>query len=171
MLDTAADVVRHLLLGQRHRLDHGEDGRLDACEKFLVNEFAPHIKAFDSYPGINLTQGNYALSQVWNGDARQGLLRSRTPAAIPSKYKWGLGAPPTELWMDNWCILKGAKNLDAAYDFINFILDARELGEGSRVPRLQHRHQGHRGPVADDLKFPEMIFFDAGRCKTMDAGA
>ena len=24
--------------------------------------------------------------------------------------------------MDNWCILKGAKNQDAAYNFLNFIL-------------------------------------------------
>ena len=25
--------------------------------------------------------------------------------------------------MDNWCIVEGAANVDAAYDFINFILD------------------------------------------------
>ena len=48
--------------------------QLSACEDFMVNEFASHIKAFDSYPGINLTQGNYALSQVWNGDALAGFV-------------------------------------------------------------------------------------------------
>ena len=50
-----------------------DPAELDAAEDFVVNQFAPHIKAFDSYPGIALAQGNYALSQVWNGDARQGL--------------------------------------------------------------------------------------------------
>ncbi len=65
---------------------------------FIVNKLAPHIKAFDSYPGINLTQGNYVLSQVWNGDARQGLLVGRRPR--PST-RGALGAPTTELWMDN----------------------------------------------------------------------
>ena len=45
---------------------------LDACEAFLVDELAQHIKAFDSYPGIQLAQGNYALSQVWNLPAEPG---------------------------------------------------------------------------------------------------
>ena len=26
---------------------------LDACEDFIVDQLAPHIKAFDSYPGIS----------------------------------------------------------------------------------------------------------------------
>ena len=56
-----------------------ETADLDACEEFMVNELAPHIKAYDSYPGIALTEGKYALSQVWNGDARQGLLSADDP--------------------------------------------------------------------------------------------
>ena len=59
---------------------------LDKAEDFMVNEFAPHIKAFDSYPGIDLTQGNYALSQVWNGDARQGLISIEDGRRRPAKY-------------------------------------------------------------------------------------
>jgi spermidine/putrescine transport system substrate-binding protein len=27
------------------------------------------------------------------------------------------------LWQDNWAILKGAPHADAAYDFINYVLD------------------------------------------------
>ena len=120
----------------------------------MVNEFAKHIKAFDSYPGINLTQGNYVLSQVWNGDARQGLLPSRTPATTRPSTRGALGAPKTELWMDNWTIVKGAKNLDAAYDFINYILDpensAKELefhGYNTGVTGIQRdagRHSSTR---------------------------
>ncbi len=64
----------------------------------MVDQLAPHVKAFDSYPGYQFGQGNYALSQVWNGDARQGFNSFRDP----SRYAWGLGAPVTELWMDNW---------------------------------------------------------------------
>ena len=116
---------------------------LDACQEFTVNELAPHIKAFDSYPGIALTQGNYVLSQAWNGDARQGLIAVQDKD--PERYKWGLGAPKTELWMDNWCILAEAENVNAAYAWINFILQPDDLPEGPRVPRLQHRHQGRAG--------------------------
>src|SRR5215210_1295696 len=63
-----------------------ETADLDACEEFTVNELAPHIKAYDSYPGIALTEGKYALSHAWNGDARQGLLSTDEP----DRYVWGL---------------------------------------------------------------------------------
>ncbi len=56
---------------------------------------------------------------MWNGDARQGFNSFKDP----SRYAWGLGAPVTELWMDNWTIVKGAPHPEAAYAFINFILD------------------------------------------------
>ena len=62
---------------------------LDKAEDFMVNQFAKHIKAFDSYPGINLTQGNYALSQVWNGDAAPGSWPSRTPATTRPSTRGG----------------------------------------------------------------------------------
>ncbi len=131
---------------------------LDACEEFLVNELAQHIKAFDSYPGINLTQGNYALSQVWNGDARQGLISVEDAGDDPTRYKWAVGAPETELWMDNWCIAKGASNLDATYDFINFILDP----ENSLTDIQFHGfNTGLKGieQSAADMPYKEMVFF------------
>lgn len=131
---------------------------LDACESFLVDEFAQHVKAFDSYPGINLTQGNYALSQVWNGDARQGLISVEDAGGDPARYKWAVGGPETELWMDNWCIAKGASNLDAAYDFINFILDV-----DNSLTEIQFHgfNTGLKGieEKASDMSFKEMVFF------------
>ena len=117
-----------------------EEKYLDEAEDYVVNKLAPHIKAYDSYPGIALTEGKYALSQAWNGDARQGLLSTDEP----DRYVWGLGAPMTELWMDNWCIVKGAQHPNAAHAWINFILDPEGLAEGPRLPRLQHR--AHRRP-------------------------
>lgn len=131
---------------------------LDACESFLVDEFAQHVKAFDSYPGINLTQGNYALSQVWNGDARQGLISVEDAGGDPARYKWAVGGPETELWMDNWCIAKGASNLDAAYDFINFILDV-----DNSLTEIQFHgfNTGLKGieEKASDMSYKEMVFF------------
>ena len=90
---------------------------------------------------------------MWNGDARAGLLAVEDAGDDPSKYTWGLGAPKTELWMDNWAIVKGAKNLDAAYDFINYILDvensAKELafhGYNTGVKGIEEKMAGHQVP-------------------------
>ena len=140
---------------------------LDAYEDFMVNQLAPHVKAFDSYPGIALTQGNYALSQVWNGDARQGLLA----VDDPSQYEWGLGAPATELWMDNWCIVKGAQHPEAAHAWINFILDPdnslQDLafhGYNTGISGVQEKAE------AEGLEFLDMVFFSDEEVATMQAG-
>jgi spermidine/putrescine transport system substrate-binding protein len=140
---------------------------LDAYEGFMVNELAPHVKAFDSYPGIALTQGNYALSQVWNGDARQGLLA----VDDPDRYQWGLGAPATELWMDNWCIVTGAEHPNAAYAWINFILDPdnslQDLafhGYNTGVTGIEEKAN------AQGLQFLDMVFFTDDQVATMQAG-
>ena len=163
VLDTAAERHGPLLLGQRHRLDHDDPADLDACEDYIVNTLAPHIKAFDSYPGINLTQGTTS--------SRRHLERRRAPGSAqrpvddPEQYTWGLGAPETELWMDNWCIVKGPRTptrlrVDQLHP------RPRELAQGPRVPRLQHRDQGHRGGGgrADlDVPRPGLLHARAGR--------
>jgi spermidine/putrescine transport system substrate-binding protein len=142
---------------------------LDACAKFMVDEFAQHIKAFDSYPGVNLTSGSYALSQAWNGDARQGLIGVKEAGDDIERYVWGIGSPETELWMDNWCVLKGAKNRDSAYDFINFILDP-----ANSVTDLNFHgyNTGIKGvdSLAADIDFKDMVFFTDEQVATMKSG-
>lgn len=145
-----------------------DPAELDACEQFTVNELAPHIKAYDSYPGIALTEGKYALSHAWNGDARQGLLSTDEP----DRYVWGLGTPVTELWMDNWCIVKGAKNPNAAHAWINFICDPK-------VSLKDLAYHGYNTGIvgvkeeaeAAGLEFLDMVFFSDEQVKTMDPGA
>ncbi len=145
-----------------------DTAELDACEEFIVNEFAPHIKAYDSYPGIALTEGKYALSHAWNGDARQGLLSTDDP----DRYVWGLGAPVTELWMDNWCMVKGAQNPNAAHAWINFICDPevslKDLayhGYNTGIVGVQEEAE------AAGLEFLDMVFFSDEDVATMDPGA
>ena len=144
--------------------------QLDDCETFLLNEFAQHLKAFDSYPGIALTQGNYALSECWNGDARQGLIAVEAAGGDPARYKWAVGAPETELWIDNWAIVKGGSNLDASYDFINFILDP----DNSLTDLMFHGYNtGVTGiqEKAQDFPFADMIFFTDEEISRLRSGA
>ena len=143
---------------------------LDACEEFIVNEFAQHIKAFDSYPSTKLAEGAYMISQAWNGDARQAYLRIAEAGGKPEDWKWVLGAPDTELWMDNYCIPVGAPNLEAAHAWINWDL----------IPEISIKdlsyHGYHTGmknmpaliaDLAPDLPKPEMIFFGDEQVATM----
>ncbi len=140
----------------------------DAYEAFMVSDFASHIKAFDSYPGVALTQGNYALSQVWNGDARQGL----NAVDNPDDYEWGLGAPETELWMDNWCIVKGATHPEAAHAWINFILDPDNSLQDLEFHGYNTGITGVKEAAeAAELPFLDLVFFDEAQVATFRAGA
>ena len=143
---------------------------LDACEKFLVDEFAQHIKAYDSYPSTKLAEGAYSIAMAWNGDARQAYTRISEAGGNPEDWKWVLGAPDTELWMDNYCIPVGAPNPEAAHAWINWDL----IPEVSIQDLSYHGyHTGMKnmstliGEIAPDLAKGDMIFFGDDQVKTM----
>lgn len=93
--------------------------KLKAANRWLIKHLAPHVKSFDSYPGGTggLVGGSYVLSQAWNGDARQAMEK------FPKRFEWVVPYPTTEIWVDNWALAKGAKNVDTAHAFLNYILD------------------------------------------------
>ena len=141
---------------------------LDAAEAFFVNDFAQHVKAFDSYPAIKLAQGGYALAQAWNGAARQGLLASKDPG----RYAWVLAGPKTELWMDNWAVVVGAKHPVAAHAWINYVLDPKH----SLADMSYHGYNtGVRGIEASakaaGLKYLDLIFFTPDQLAMLETGA
>ena len=141
---------------------------LDACEKFLVEELAPHISAFDSYPGgAAIPQASHVLMQSWNGDARIGIQESPDP----DRWQWVLGAPDTELWMDNWALVEGAPHPEAAHAFLNYILTPEN--QLAQVDYIGY-DTGAKGirEAAEEagLEMLDMVFFDEAQVKTMHEG-
>ncbi len=171
LLDVAPDMCGVYFWANGIDWNTTDEADLKACEDFMVNELAPHLKAFDSYPGINLTQGNYVLSQVFNGDARQGLLSIIEAGGNPDDYKWGLGAPETELWMDNWCILKGAANLDAAYNFLDFILDPANSAIDVQFHGYNTGIQAAKDALPADTPYLEIVYFTDEEVSRMKSGS
>jgi spermidine/putrescine transport system substrate-binding protein len=141
---------------------------IDAAEDFIVNQLAPHIAAFDSYPGSQaIPQGTQALIQVWNGDARLGIMESKDP----DKWQWVLGAPATELWMDNWAIADGAPHPEAAHAWINFCLEPKN--QLANVDYIGY-HTGAKDieQKARDEGFAmlDLVFFTQDQLDTMKNG-
>ncbi|MEY2400883.1 MAG: spermidine/putrescine transport system substrate-binding protein [Ilumatobacteraceae bacterium] len=143
---------------------------LDAAEQFLVNDFATHIKAFDSYPSTKIAEGAFAASMMWNGDARAAYAAVADAGGNPDDWVWGLGAPETELWMDNYTIPKGAPNIDAAHAWINWILipevSIKDLDFHGYNSGLKNMGQ-LLTELKPDLKYSDMIFFTDEQVKTM----
>lgn len=141
---------------------------LAAAQKFLVDDLAPHISAFDSYPGGQaIPQSSQVLMQVWNGDARIGILNSKEP----EKWQWVLGAPATELWMDNWAIATGAPHPEAAHAFINFVLSPEN--QLTNVDYIGY-HTGAKDIEAKakeaGLPMLDLVFFSPEQLATMKTG-
>jgi spermidine/putrescine transport system substrate-binding protein len=148
--------------------DTTDEAEIAAAEKFLLEELAPHIAAFDSYPGgAAIPQATHALMQVWNGDARLGIMNSPDP----ERWQWVLGAPSTELWMDNWAISASAPHPEAAHAFLNFVLDPEYA-----VAQIDYigYHTGAKGieQMAEEagLGMLDMVFFTPEQLATMQDG-
>jgi spermidine/putrescine transport system substrate-binding protein len=171
ILDTAPNLCGMYFWANGMDWNTTDAAELASCEAFLVDEFAQHIKAFDSFPGINLTQGNYAMSMTWNGDARQGLNAIVEAGGNPDDYGFGIGAPETELWMDNWCILAGAENVDAAYNFINFILEPANSAIDLQFHGYNTGVKGIQDILPADTPFLEMVFFTEEEVARMRGGS
>jgi spermidine/putrescine transport system substrate-binding protein len=170
VLDTANNLCGMYFWANGVDWNTTDSAELDACEKFLVDEFAQHIKGFESYPSSKLAEGAFTLSMAWNGDARQAFQRIKDAGGNPDDWRWGLGAPQTELWMDNYCIAAGAPNPEAAHAWINWLL----------IPEISIRdleyhgyHSGMRAidqliaKLAPDLERADMIFFTDAQVETM----
>jgi spermidine/putrescine transport system substrate-binding protein len=172
-LDSSPNVVGPYFWANGINWNTEDTADLDACEKYLVEEIAPHIKGFDSYPSTALAEGSFDLAMAWNGDARQAYSRIADAGGTPDNWVWALGAPATELWMDNYCIPTGAPNPDAAHAWINWLLTP----EISIKDLLYHGyHSGMKdidklmAELAPDAPKPEMIFFSDEQVKSMQTG-
>lgn len=126
---------------------------LKQARSIVVDDIAPHVRAYSSTVAQGMAQGGLSLLHAFNGDARQGLLE----ADDPDRWKFVFPTPVANLWMDNWCIATGAPHPDAAYKFINHML--------SPEPALKNvdyigYHVGTKGlkEAAGDFEFPELIF-------------
>lgn len=119
VVDDPKEIVGIALFAQGHDVNTTDSGLLDEAERILLDQLAPNVKVFDSYPGGGaMSQSSAILLQAWNGDARQGILAEDDG----ERWQWVLPDDGSNIWMDNWAIAKGAKNVDAAYAFIDYVL-------------------------------------------------
>lgn len=156
LADDPGEICAILCFARGWNQSTQDKGELEQIRTFLVDDLAPHISAFDSAPGGGaIPQGSQALVHTWNGEARRGILAS----SDPERWKWVLPTPETNLWTDNWAIVKGAKNIDAAYEFIDYSLGIEEsarntefVGYGTGIGASQD------DLVARDVEMLDMIF-------------
>lgn len=121
ILDTAQEIVPAALnyLGED---PNSFDPEVIAKAEALLQSIRPHITNFHSSQLINdLANGDICLAVGWSGDIIQAADRAEEAAAgvevayvIPNE---GAG-----MWFDMLAIPKDARHVDAAYEFIDYLL-------------------------------------------------
>jgi spermidine/putrescine transport system substrate-binding protein len=135
-------------------INTNDTATLDKAKDFLVANIAPNVQAFESYVSNTIAQNGRVLAHSWNGDARQGILSNDDR----ERYRWVKPSEGAGQFLDNWSIPVGAKNVDAAYAFIDYVLDPevslKELeyiGYDTMVNGIAE--------MATDVELPELIFY------------
>ncbi len=100
----------------------------------------PSVRVFDSdSPKQALLSGEVAVGLVWNGEAYTANNENK---AIQYVY------PPEgfTLWLDSFCIPRGAANVEAAYRFIDYVLQPQ-------VSATISKSMGYSSPIAKVSEF------------------
>jgi spermidine/putrescine transport system substrate-binding protein len=141
---------------------------LEKMSKYMLDIFAQHVSAVDSLPYNTILDSQYVLIQGYNGALRTTLSTMKDAGIDMSTWKWGVGAPVTEKFMDNWCIVKGARHLDAAYDFINFMLNPVNSSRSASYIGTNTGTSSLSAMLPPDTEFKEMFFFTKEEIERME---
>ncbi|MBQ7802549.1 spermidine/putrescine ABC transporter substrate-binding protein [Candidatus Saccharibacteria bacterium] len=115
LIDDQRMIIGAMLNAEGFEMNETSDVALKKSLEFF-EELKPNVKAFDSdSPKTFLITEEVDAGIVWNAEA---LLAKEERPSLKIVYPVeGFG-----LSMDNYCLVKGGKNSDAAYKFIDFLL-------------------------------------------------
>ncbi len=141
-----------------HSFNSVDPKELADAEKLLL-DVKPHLFAINSDYQPGMRSGDAWMSIAWTGD---GLQLHRD---IP-EIDYVLGKEGGELWSDFYAIPKGAPHLDAAYAFINFLIDpeinAKEVhAHGYPVPDARTTALLPKEMTQDPIMYPAKDLLDA----------
>jgi len=116
-----------------------------------LKAFAKHVKSFSGLDANALANGSIVLAQTNQAKARAAI-------GLNPKLKWVVPGPWSELWVDNYVLIKDAPNLEQAYDFLAFQLRPEiQLAETEYIG-FPAALNGLRDKLGADVKDADLIF-------------
>lgn len=116
-----------------------------------LKTFAKHVKSFSGLDPNSVANGSIVLAQTNQGTARAAI-------GLNPKLKWAVPGPFSELWVDNYAIVKGAPNLDQAYDFLSYQLQPEEQLSETQYIGFPAALEGLRDKLPADVENADIIF-------------
>jgi spermidine/putrescine transport system substrate-binding protein len=124
LIDGAREVIGLALNSEGHSLNSKEDDQL-AAAAIKLESLTPNVKAIVADEiKMYMIQEEAAAAVTFSGEASEMLWENENlHYVIPSEG--------SNLWFDNFVIPKTAKNFDAAYAFINFMLEPENAAQNA----------------------------------------
>jgi len=135
VLDSPAEMLRAVYnyLGKDPNSQNADD--LVQAEKVLMG-IRPYIRNINSSEYIEaLANGDLCLSVGYNGDVLQARDRAHE-AGKGIEVKYFVPKEGTILWFDMMAVPKDAPHLEAAYRFINYVMDPHVIADISNFKRF-----------------------------------
>ncbi len=129
VMDSSPEVIGLTLKYLGYPYNSCDPKQLDEALKKLL-ELKPNLKAFDSSYFDLLSTDEVWMSLAWNGDVFNANSK-RKDAGKPESIQYVIAKEGGEVWEDDWVILKNAPHPNAAYAWINFILDPENQAKES----------------------------------------
>lgn len=157
LLEDPWEVVAIGLAAKGYDLNSNDEGELEEAREIVVEQIAPHVRAYSSTVSTPMIQGGFKLLQAFNGDARQGLLE----VDDPDRWKFVYPRPSANLWTDTWCLATGAPHPDAAHKFIDFIIAPEQATVEADYIGYSTGSKVFNDPaVEQQYDYPELLFPD-----------
>jgi spermidine/putrescine transport system substrate-binding protein len=119
MLDDMREVMGDALVSLGYSVNTKDPAEIAAARDLINRSWKPNLTKFDAEAfGKGFAQGDFWVVQGYAGVIYEEI------AGVPAMKEHMVFFIPPEGgpgYIDSMCILKGAKNLDAAYKFIDFI--------------------------------------------------
>jgi spermidine/putrescine transport system substrate-binding protein len=116
-----------------------------------LKRFAKHVKTFAGLDPSSVASGAIAMAQTHQAAARAAI-------SLNPRLRWAVPGPVSELWVDNYAIVKGARNIDQAYDFISAQLQPDVQVSETRYIGFPAALAGLRERIGADVPHADLIF-------------
>lgn len=153
LVDSARDVLAIALITQNHNVNSINDNDLIYAQNKL-NQLTPNVKAVVADEiKMYMVQNEAAIAVTYSGEAREMMdQNSHLHYIVPSEG--------SNIWFDNLVIPKTATHKKAAYQFLNFMLDAKNAAQNAKyigyaTPNQQALHHMPKNIVTDRQFYPD----------------
>jgi spermidine/putrescine transport system substrate-binding protein len=168
LLDGSPEVIGSVLVMLGHSYNSDSAKELEEARKFLL-DLKPYVHSIDSVTyKQKISAGKAFGGMAWNGDGTFVITKTK------GKAEYVVASEGGEFWVDSYVIPVGAKNPDAAHEWIDFVyqpkVNVQETSYtyyGSPLRRAQFRTVAGSKPLLRN----DDIFPPAGILEKLEANS